>query len=154
MGNTIDDIRSGRSLQIPLYLEALEKVILPGQEIAGGGYYTIRGGIERRNRGLHRATKLNYVNLRANVNAVIGDEQWQQIRAEVIGKVWAFIDQMRAGRFAVNPSERTKTCKFCDFSAMCRYSRDRIEPKRWQWQIATRSTQSPWSFNFGARSRA
>ncbi len=142
VANSTEDIRSGRSLQIPIYLEALEKVILPGHEIAGGGYYTIRGGTERRNRGLHRASKLHYVNLRANVNAIISDEEWVKIRAEVIEKVWDFVDQMRTGKFAVNPSERAKTCKFCDFSALCRYSRDRIEPKRWQWQIAVRSNQS------------
>ena len=42
-GNTEDDIRSGRSLQMPIYLEALEKLILPESRIAGGGYYMIRG---------------------------------------------------------------------------------------------------------------
>ena len=37
------DITSGRSLQLPIYLEALEKLILPDRPIAGGGYYVIRG---------------------------------------------------------------------------------------------------------------
>ncbi|PWT88289.1 MAG: hypothetical protein C5B55_13380 [Blastocatellia bacterium] len=131
-GSSKEDIRTGRNLQIPIYLEALEKVILPGHEIAGGGYYTIRGGKDRRNKGLHRASKKAYYNLKSNVNAIISDDEWQQIRAEVIAKLWDFVDQIRAGKFLVNPSERTKTCRFCDFSAMCRYNRDRIEPKRWQ----------------------
>jgi ATP-dependent helicase/DNAse subunit B len=130
LGNTIDDIRAGRSLQIPIYLEALERVILPGREIAGGGYYTIRGGGDRRNKGMHRKSKLAYYKLNPTVSAIIGDEEWQQLRSEVITTIWNFVDQMRTGRFAVNPSERKKTCKFCDFAALCRYSRDRIEPKR------------------------
>ncbi|HKE60049.1 MAG TPA: PD-(D/E)XK nuclease family protein, partial [Pyrinomonadaceae bacterium] len=128
-GSSKEDIRSGRSLQIPIYLEALEKLILPGREIAGGGYYIIRGGSDRRNKGLHRASKIDYYNINSRTLAVMDDEEWQQIRRGVIEKIWEFLDQMRAGRFVVNPAERLKTCRFCDFGAVCRYDRDRIERK-------------------------
>lgn len=123
------DITSGRSLQLPIYLEALEKLILPDHPIAGGGYYIIRGAQERRNKGLYRATQLDYLNVRAK-NSVFSDEEWQQVREEVIAKVWNFLDGMRAGRFIVDPSERQKTCRFCDYGAVCRYDRDRIEKKK------------------------
>ena len=33
---------SGRSLQLPIYLEALERLLLPGHAIAGGGYYILK----------------------------------------------------------------------------------------------------------------
>ena len=130
MGASKDDIRTGRSLQLPIYLEALEKLILPHQPIAGGGYYTIRGGGERRNRGLHRASAIAYSGISGRAGGVIGDDEWQHIRAEVIAKVWDFLDQMRAGQFVVNPSEKDKTCRFCDFGAVCRYNRYRIERKK------------------------
>ena len=130
VGATKEDIKSARSLQIPIYLEALEKLILPGNEVAGGGYYIIRGGKDRRNRGLYRSSKLDYYNIRAQTYAVMSDEEWQEIRTEVIQKVWDFLDQMRAGNFEVNPAERNKTCKFCDFGAVCRYNRARIEGKK------------------------
>lgn len=123
------DITSGRSLQLPIYLEALEKLILPDHPIAGGGYYVIRGANERRNKGLYRASQLDYLNLRAK-NSIFTDEDWQQVREEVIKKVWDFLDGMRAGRFIVDPSERQKTCRFCDYPAVCRYNRDRIERKK------------------------
>jgi ATP-dependent helicase/DNAse subunit B len=123
------DITSGRSLQLPIYLEALEKLILPDHPIAGGGYYVIRGANERRNKGLYRATQLDYLNLRAK-NSIFTDEDWQQVREEVIRKVWEFLDGMRAGHFIVDPSERQKTCRFCDYPAVCRYNRDRIERKK------------------------
>lgn len=123
------DITSGRSLQLPIYLEALERLILPDHPIAGGGYYVIRGANERRNKGLYRATQLDYLNLRAK-NSIFTDEDWQQVREEVIRKVWDFLDGMRAGRFIVDPSERQKTCRFCDYPAVCRYNRDRIEKKK------------------------
>jgi ATP-dependent helicase/DNAse subunit B len=130
VGSTKEDIRAGRSLQIPIYLEALEKLILPGNEVAGGGYYIIRGANDRRNKGLYRASKLDYYKLNARAGAVISEDEWQEIRSEVIKTIWNFLDQMRAGRFFVNPSERNKTCKFCDFGAVCRYNRARIEVKR------------------------
>ncbi|HEV8367682.1 MAG TPA: PD-(D/E)XK nuclease family protein [Pyrinomonadaceae bacterium] len=130
VGATKEDIRSGRSLQIPIYLEALERLILPGREVAGGGYYIIRGANDRRNRGLYRASKLDYYKLHARTGSVISDDEWQEIRRGVIAEIWSFLDQMRAGKFFVNPSERYKTCRFCDFSAVCRYDRERIERKK------------------------
>jgi ATP-dependent helicase/DNAse subunit B len=130
------DITSGRSLQLPIYLEALEKLILPDQPIAGGGYYVIRGAQDRRNKGLYRASQLDYLRLRAK-NSVFSDDEWKRIRAEVVEKIWDFLDGMRAGRFVVDPAERLKTCRFCDFSAVCRYDRDRIERKKPRTRITT-----------------
>jgi RecB family exonuclease/superfamily I DNA/RNA helicase len=128
-GSSRGDITSGRSLQLPIYLEALEKLILPDHPIAGGGYYVIRGAQDRRNKGLYRASQLDYLRLRAR-NSVFTDDDWQSIRAQVVAKIWDFLDGMRAGDFRVDPSERTKTCRFCDYGAVCRYDRDRIERKK------------------------
>jgi ATP-dependent helicase/DNAse subunit B len=129
-GSTRDDIQTGRSLQIPIYLEALERLVLPDHPIAGGGYYVIRGGNERRNKGLHRAAAIKYTGINTRVGAVMSDDEWRQIRGEAIRKVWDFLDKMRAGTFLVNPSEKEKTCRFCDFAAVCRYDRYRIERKK------------------------
>lgn len=128
-GSSKDDIKTGRSLQLPIYLDALEKLIFPDQAVAGGGYYVIRGGGERRNKGLHRASALGYSGIGSRAGAVIGDDEWAQIRADVTTKIWDFLDRMRAGHFAVDPSEKQKTCRFCDFGAVCRYDRYRIERK-------------------------
>ncbi|HEX3282813.1 MAG TPA: PD-(D/E)XK nuclease family protein, partial [Pyrinomonadaceae bacterium] len=129
-GASLEDIKSGRSLQLPIYLEALERLLLTDHRIAGGGYYVIRGGIERRNRGLHRASAIEYSGIGKKAGAVIGDDEWQDIRANAIAKIWDFLDHMRAGHFYVNPSEKKKTCRFCDFAAVCRYDRYRIDRKK------------------------
>ena len=128
-GSSRGDILSGRSLQLPIYLEALEKLFLPDHPIAGGGYYVIRGAQDRRNKGLYRASQLDYLKLRAK-NSIFSDDDWQQIRAQVVAKIWEFLDRMRAGDFRVDPSERLKTCRFCDYRAVSRYDRDRIERKK------------------------
>ncbi|HEU4797184.1 MAG TPA: PD-(D/E)XK nuclease family protein, partial [Pyrinomonadaceae bacterium] len=128
-GSSRWDMLSGRSLQLPIYLEALEKLILPDHPIAGGGYYIIRGAQDRRNKGLYRASQLDYLRLRAK-NSIFSDEDWESIRAQVVAKIWEFLDGMRAGNFRVDPSERLKTCRFCDYRAVSRYHRDRIERKK------------------------
>jgi ATP-dependent helicase/DNAse subunit B len=128
-GSSRWDMISGRSLQLPIYLEALEKLILPDHAIAGGGYYIIRGAQDRRNKGLYRASQLDYLQLRAK-NSIFTDEDWEEIRAQVVAKIWEFLDRMRAGEFRVDPSERLKTCRFCDYRAVSRYDRDRIERKK------------------------
>ena len=128
-GSSRYDITSGRSMQLPIYLEALEKLILPDHPIAGGGYYIIRGAQDRRNKGIYRASQLDYLRLRAK-NSVFSDEDWQTIRTQVVAKIWEFLDRMRAGDFRVDPSERLKTCRFCDYRAVSRYDRDRIERKK------------------------
>ena len=110
------------------YLEALERLLLPGQAIAGGGYYTVRGNTNRRNKGIYRAAYSDYTGLQAK-NSVFGDSDWQKIRDEVTAKIWEFLDRMRAGRFVVTPSEGYKTCRFCDFAAVCRYEKHRIQRK-------------------------
>ncbi len=136
-GSTKEDIKAGRSLQLPIYLEALERLLFPEQPIAGGGYYVIRGGNERRNRGLHRASQLHYSGISNRVLGVMSDDEWQQIRDDVIAKIWDFLDHLRAGEFGVNPSEKQKTCRFCDFAAVCRYDRYRIDGKRLSADEAT-----------------
>jgi len=126
-GSTMVDMEAGRSLQLPIYIEALEKLIFPGQEVAGGGYYVIRGGTERRNKGLHRKTFIQHSGLHPSVKSLISEAEWQRIRATTLAKIWDFVDDIRAGKFRVDPSQRLKTCRFCDFAAVCRYDTYRIE---------------------------
>lgn len=124
------DIYEGRNLQIPIYLEALEQLFFPGWEIAGGGYYTLRGGSDRRNTGLYRKEfNTKYLGLGAK-NSIFSDEDWLQFRADVTKRIWSFLDRMRAGQFTVEPSEGYKTCKFCDYVAVCRYEKYRIDRKK------------------------
>ena len=67
----------------------------------------------------------------AEVVRHVGDASLEQrIRGEVAKRVWQFIDGMRAGDFKVKPSLGRVTCKFCDYSAVCRYEPYRINRKR------------------------
>ena len=127
-GADAEDMKSGRSLQLPIYLEALERLLLPGQAIAGGGYYILKAKPGRRNSGIYRKDFGDYLGLQAK-NSILTDVEWHKVRAEVLAKIWEFFDGMRAGDFRVRPSQGIKTCRFCDYSAVCRYDRYRIDGK-------------------------
>ena len=128
-GAGLNDLRSGRQVQIPIYLAALEQLFLPDSELAGGGYYTLRGRGPRLNRGLYRLAFADCTNV-TSPRTKMSDDDWRRIRRDVERRVWEFIDQMRAGRFRLKPSLGRLTCKFCDFSAVCRYDAYRINRKR------------------------
>jgi hypothetical protein len=103
-------------------------LFLPSFELAGGGYYRLRGRGKRLNQGLYRRMFSDCTDVTGRV--MVDDVQWQRVRSEVSRRVWQFIDGMRVGDFRVRPSEGKKTCKFCDYSAVCRYDTYRINRKR------------------------
>lgn len=128
-GAGLDDMQEGRALQLHLYLAALEQLFMPGSAIAGGGYYTMRGGHARRNQGLYRAVQQAYTAVGKRTSSTLSDAEWTRVRAEMEARVWEFIDGMRRGHFQVAPSAPEATCPHCDFSAVCRYEKYRIRTK-------------------------
>jgi ATP-dependent helicase/DNAse subunit B len=128
-GAKLDDIEAGRQVQIPIYLAALEQLFVPGFELAGGGYYRLRGRGPRLNQGLYRRMFDDCTDV-TSPKAKLDDIHWQRIRSDVRRRVWQFIDGMRAGDFRVRPSLGKETCKFCDYAAVCRYEPYRISRKR------------------------
>ncbi len=128
-GAKLDDIESGRQVQIPIYLAALEQLFVTGADLAGGGYYRLRGRGSRLNQGLYRKMFEDCTGVTYS-GAKLDDIEWQRIRREVSRRVWQFIDGMRGGDFRVRPSQGKLTCKFCDYTALCRYDTYRISRKR------------------------
>ena len=127
-GAKLNDIEAGRELQLPIYLAALEQLFLPGYQLGGGGYYTLRSKGSRLNQGLYRSAFGDCTNV-TYAKAKLDDVEWQRIRDDVAKRVWDFIDGMRGGHFRVKPSLGKHTCKFCDYSAVCRYDTYRISRK-------------------------
>jgi ATP-dependent helicase/DNAse subunit B len=127
-GAKLDDIESGRQVQIPIYLAALEQLFLPGYTLAGGGYYKLKARGPRLNQGLYRRMFADCTDTTKATQ--VDDAEMDRIRDEVRRRVWEFIDGMRGGHFRVQPSLGKLTCKFCDYSAVCRYDAYRISRKR------------------------
>ncbi len=127
-GAKLDDIETGRQVQIPIYLAALEQLFLPGYELAGGGYYKLKARGPRLNQGVYRRMFADCTDTTRATQ--VDDLEMNRIRDEVRTRVWEFIDGMRGGHFKVKPSLGKLTCKFCDYSAVCRYDTYRISRKR------------------------
>lgn len=124
----VKDMREGRDVQIAIYLEALERLLAPGRPLAGGGYYTLRGGRDRRNNGLYRKSHIAYTGIKSP-NASMEDEDWLELREKIIEFIWTYIDGMRAGEFRPTPSLERQTCSTCDYLPVCRYDVFRIRRK-------------------------
>ncbi|MDX6303087.1 MAG: ATP-dependent helicase/nuclease subunit [Blastocatellia bacterium] len=127
-GARFEDIETGRQVQIPIYLAALEQLFLPGYQLAGGGYYKLKSRGPRLNQGVYRTMFRDCTDTTRTTH--VDDVKFARLRAEVEKKVWEFIDGMRGGHFRVRPSLGKTTCKFCDYSAVCRYEPYRISQKR------------------------
>jgi len=128
-GAKLEDIEAGRQVQIPIYLAALEQLFLPEFDLAGGGYYRLRGSGARLNQGMYRTRFADCTSV-TSTRTKLDEVEWQRIRSEVQKRVWEFIDGMRAGDFRVRPSLGKATCKFCDYAPVCRYDTYRISRKR------------------------
>jgi ATP-dependent helicase/DNAse subunit B len=123
-----EDIETGRQVQIPIYLAALEQLFLPQYELAGGGYYKLKTRGQRLNQGIYRSMFTDCTDTTKATH--VDDIEFQRLRDEVRQRVWEFIDGMRGGHFKVKPSLGKTTCKFCDYAAVCRFDAYRISRKR------------------------
>jgi ATP-dependent helicase/DNAse subunit B len=128
-GAGLDDMTEGRALQLHIYLAALEQLLLQESQIAGGGYYTMKGVQPRRNAGLYRAAFREYTAIGKTTASTLPDPEWEKVRAEMQSRIFEFVDGIREGRFQVQPSAPEKSCPHCDYSAVCRYERFRIQRK-------------------------
>jgi ATP-dependent helicase/DNAse subunit B len=127
-GARIEDIESGRQVQIPIYLAALEQLFLPGYELAGGGYYKLKARGPRLNQGIYRRMFIDCTDTTRATH--VDDIELARLRSQVEKRIWEAIDGMRGGHFKVKPSRGKTTCKFCDYAAVCRYDAYRISRKR------------------------
>lgn len=128
-GSSIKDMEAGRDLQMGIYLSAMERLLCPGQPIAGGGYYILRTTGPRRNQGLYRADLKAYTQIGPRPTSSCSEEEWRGIRRKMGQHLINFIRAIRAGEFRVTPSLELKTCGSCDYSALCRYEPYRVRRK-------------------------
>lgn len=121
----MDDIRSGISLQLPLYLYSMETLLAEKRGLhltpAGGMYYQVRQPVSL-NVGVGSATYKNDIaEKNSNANLLASDGELRTLINESITRVNAYVDDMTKGKFSLTtPDKIDKVCTFCDYKTICR----------------------------------
>ncbi len=118
-GASVEEMEEGSDLQIPLYIRALQHLFLkPGEEVIGGGYYSVRTG--KRTRGLYREEFAELTAISGRARASLATSAWQEHLAQAERFAWQYVEGMRRGDFRVLPKNEA-CCPRCDFRIVCRY---------------------------------
>lgn len=121
----LDDIRSGISLQLPIYLYTIEQMLetqlRKEMAPAGGLYYKLRSPVELKvgvGSGEHK-TELEVA--RSNANLLPSDKELKELIAQAINLVNTFVDGMTEGKFPLTSHDKIdKVCTYCDYKTICR----------------------------------
>jgi len=118
-GASVEEMEEGTDLQIPLYILALERLFLrPGEEVVGGGYYSIRTG--KRTHGLYRQEAAALTAIGERARALRPTPEWRELLARAEQFAWHYVEGMRRGDFRIAPKS-TRICGRCEFRAVCRF---------------------------------
>ncbi|MFC1693956.1 PD-(D/E)XK nuclease family protein [Candidatus Latescibacterota bacterium] len=104
--SSLNDLTDGYALQIPLYLDAASKHIIPGSSLYDGVYYSLKD----------MEMKMYMINR----EPIVG-ERWLEYIELAHGKAFEAVSAIRDGRFPL-PGEK-KCPEYCEFRQVCREKR-------------------------------
>lgn len=133
---TLEDIRAGMSLQLPLYLRAIGALLgaRAGKELepAAGLYYRLRSPVKL-TPGLGRAefNKRAFTTSAKSRQIVQSQEEFHAILAGAISAAESHLRGISEGQFPLtSPENVDSVCAFCDFKTACRIQSARhVTPK-------------------------
>lgn len=126
-GKTIanrSEIELGISLQLPLYLYAVEAILANrGDHRRGvaGVYYTLRSPVKEQ-LGIGSMEHLNvaFHASKQNRQLTTTDEELREYIRQGVTFINSYVDNIAMGNFPVEPKLPEKVCVYCDFKTVCR----------------------------------
>lgn len=122
----IDDIRSGMSLQLALYLRVMEQLIESAHhrhlQPAGGLYYRLRSPV-RVTAGLADGAynKIAFTSSANSRQVLKSGPEFQEILDGAVQSASASVAAMAEGRFPLTAPENIEhVCTYCDYKTICR----------------------------------
>ncbi len=122
----IDDIRSGMSLQLALYLRVMEQLLESVHrrhlQPAGGLYYRLRSPVKV-TAGLADGTyaKIAFTSSANSRQVLRSAPEFQDVLDGAVRSAAASVAAMAEGRFPLTaPENIEKVCTFCDYKTICR----------------------------------
>jgi len=118
---TLDEIRQGISLQLPLYLYTIEQLLHHSRTPAGGAYYVLRPPVSLK-LGLASKNARDAFGTQKRSTAQLPDDD--ELRAMIdaaIAHVNQSVNAIAEGKFPLTEPEHADTvCTYCDYKKMCR----------------------------------
>jgi len=118
------ELDAGMSLQIPLYLYAVEQIMkeLHGAKVHGvaGIYYMLRSPVKERLGIGIKEFKGKAFSERTRSNLTETEQELRSVIDKAIAFVNDYVDSIARGEFPVAPKDPLTVCKHCDFSTICR----------------------------------
>jgi ATP-dependent helicase/nuclease subunit B len=119
------EIDNGMSLQLPIYLYAVERILAEcrGEKKEGvaGIFYKLRPPVEQKlGVGSETYRDKAFSVQKKSKSTVVSDEELHTVIAQAIAFVNNYVDGIARGEFPVEPKNPAKVCTYCDFKTMCR----------------------------------
>lgn len=125
------EIENGKSLQLPLYIRALEQLcerypeIGQGRSVAGGTYYSLKGDCEVTGGLLRPESAPEILGDDFKPRRAIDEETYTADVDAAFDHVARYLAGIADGAFPLtSPELRTKVCSYCTFINMCRVRDD------------------------------
>ncbi len=120
----LDDIREGISLQLPIYLYTIEKLLAEklGRDVqpAAGLYYQLRNTIDMKT-GVGSLRFKDDLGLKLKSGFLPSDSDLRNMIEDSIAYVNGYVERISHGNFPLTTHDRIdKVCTYCDYKSICR----------------------------------
>ena len=110
---TGNQIRAGKSLQLPLYILAVQQLLLPDYEPIGGLYYQL-SDMTRDSGILHMDRLPDFLEIHPRNSSLIPAVQWDKTFEEIKGHVAHIVSEIQKSEFPSNPEPCDAYCPYRD----------------------------------------
>jgi len=113
---TGNQIKSGDALQLPLYVLAVQQLLLPGYEPIGGVYHQL-SDMTKKDGLLHAERLPAFLDLHSRSSSIVPAAQWDATLENILTRVREIVDAIRSERFE---SHETACEPYCPYQDICR----------------------------------
>ncbi len=113
---TGNQIRSGESLQLPLYIMAVRQLLLPDDEPIGGLYFHL-SDMSQKDGILHADRLPPFLELHPRSSSLVPAAQWEAIFEKTTERVCEIVSEIRKGEFL---SKEEPCDSYCPYQDICR----------------------------------
>ena len=117
VGSVKGDILKGRHLQLPIYVEAARRFLLPRAQAMGGLLLAVQLAEKKQGFVLKEYNDVHYMVGRSH--SAMADDKWNEAMVTAMRSVADHVSAIRNGLFEAKPAD--KCPRYCDYADVCRY---------------------------------